>query len=72
MKNAFAYAHLPPHLAPTSRKFAELALWLLETLPPTAERTAALRKILEAKDCAVRAIGDIELPREPADFEGLF
>lgn len=51
----FAYEHLPPHLAEVSRPFAELAEQMVETLPRNPERTVALRKLLEAKDAAVRA-----------------
>jgi hypothetical protein len=52
----FAHAHLPEHLALVSRPFALLAENLLRDLPRNAERTTALRKLLEAKDCAVRAV----------------
>jgi hypothetical protein len=51
----FAYEHLPPHLAEVSRPFGELARTILHTLPRNPERTVALRKLLEAKDAAVRA-----------------
>jgi hypothetical protein len=51
----FAYDHLPPHLAAVSKPFADLAAALLAVLPDSAELTAGLRKLLEAKDCAVRA-----------------
>lgn len=51
----FAYAHLPDHLQAVSSLFGELALALVETLEPGPERTVALRKLLEAKDAAVRA-----------------
>lgn len=51
----FHYAHLPDGLREISKHFAELALMMVNTLPPSAERTAGLRKLLEAKDCAVRA-----------------
>lgn len=50
----FAYEHLPPHLQAVSKPFAELAEKILE-LPRNPERTVALRKLLEAKDAAVRA-----------------
>ncbi len=50
----FAYEHLPPHLQEVSRPFGELAQTIL-TLPRNPERTVALRKLLEAKDAAVRA-----------------
>jgi hypothetical protein len=54
----FAYDHLPPHLQTVSAPFCELAKSIVneETgLPPNPERTVALRKLLEAKDAAVRA-----------------
>jgi hypothetical protein len=51
----FAHAHLPPHLAEVSKPFADLAEVLIATLPRNPERTVALRKLLEAKDAAVRA-----------------
>lgn len=51
----FAYAHLPPDLADTSRRFADLAEILVTTLPECEELSVALRKLLEAKDAAVRA-----------------
>ncbi|MCL2542743.1 MAG: hypothetical protein FWE71_09855 [Nocardioidaceae bacterium] len=51
----FASAHLPEHLAEISRPFAELAQQITDALPDGPELTAALRKLLEAKDCAVRA-----------------
>lgn len=52
----FAYEHLPPHLQAVSKSFGELAERIVETLPSNPERTVALRKLLEAKDCAVRAV----------------
>lgn len=51
----FAFSHLPAHLQDASRPFGELAQTLVDTLPSNPERTTALRKLLEAKDCAVRA-----------------
>ena len=51
----FEYAHLPPHLQAISKPFGELALALETILPGNAEKTVAFRKLLEAKDCAVRA-----------------
>ncbi len=55
MLQFFAYEHLPAHLQEHSKPFAELAQHLCTTLPQNPERTVALRKLLEAKDCAVRA-----------------
>lgn len=52
----FTYAHLPEHLQAVSKPFGELAQRVLETCPRNPERTVALRKLLEAKDCAVRAL----------------
>lgn len=51
----FAYQHLPEHLQVISRPFGELAERIVTDLPRNPERTTALRKLLEAKDCAVRA-----------------
>ncbi|MFJ2183458.1 hypothetical protein ACIOJG_22835 [Streptomyces anulatus] len=49
----FAYDHLPAHLQEVSRPFYDLAAKLLRQLPDDPELTAALRKLREAKDCAV-------------------
>ena len=51
----FAYEHLPPHLQAVSKPFANLATMIVTALPRNPERTVALRKLLEAKDAAVRA-----------------
>jgi hypothetical protein len=51
----FHYAHLPPTLRTRSRPWCELAALVVRTLPRNAERSTALRKLLEGKDCAVRA-----------------
>ena len=55
MLQFFSWQHLPPSFADVSRPFGELAQSLVDTLPRNPERTVALRKLLEAKDCAVRA-----------------
>jgi hypothetical protein len=55
MLQFFQYEHLLPHLAAVSKPFCDLAEKIVETLPRNPERTVALRKLLEAKDCAVRA-----------------
>ena len=52
----FAYEHLPPHLQAASAPFGRLAKAIVETLPRNQERTVALRKLLEAKDAAVRSV----------------
>ena len=51
----FHYSHLPEKLRGASKPFCNLAGHIVETLPRNAERTVALRKLLEAKDAAVRA-----------------
>lgn len=51
----FAYEHLPEKLREVSAPFGELAKRIVDTLPRNPERTVALRKLLEAKDAAVRA-----------------
>lgn len=51
----FSFSHLPEHLQEVSALYADLAATLLMTLPQNAERTVALRKLLESKDAAVRA-----------------
>ncbi len=51
----FSYSHLPVDLQEVSKPFYELALVIADSLPKNLERTTALRKLLEAKDCAVRA-----------------
>ena len=63
----FAYSHLPPPLQMVSKPFCDLAHSMADEgsgiagidttfpLPRNPERTVALRKLLEAKDAAVRA-----------------
>ena len=51
----FEYRHLPRPLADVSAKVAVLAEAMDGMLPESAEKTAGMRKLLEAKDCFVRA-----------------
>jgi hypothetical protein len=51
----FEWSHLPAHLQAVSRPFGELAESIVANIPAGPERTVALRKLLEAKDAAVRA-----------------
>lgn len=51
----FKYEHLPEHLQGVSKPFGELAKELAK-LPDNPEKTMSLRKMLEAKDCAVRSV----------------
>ncbi len=57
----FHFAHLPPQLQASSKPFCDLANHIVTTLPRNAERTVALRKLLEAKDAGVRA--NVRLPQ---------
>ncbi len=58
MLQFFKYKHLPDNLQKISKSFCELAEKVVETLPRNPERTVALRKLLESKDCAVRTVLD--------------
>lgn len=51
----FKFDHLPPHLQSASSPFWDVACQITSTIDPGPERTVALRKLLEAKDAAVRA-----------------
>lgn len=51
----FAYEHLPVHLQAVSKPVGDLAREMDRYLPDGPEKTAGLRKLLEAKDCLVRA-----------------
>lgn len=56
----FEFGHLPEGLIrDTSEPFGAIAVALCDVLPRSAERTVALRKLLEAKDAAVRAAVDV-------------
>lgn len=52
----FEYSHLSnPALRDVSEIMHDIAWGMLASLPRNAERSAGLRKLLEAKDCFVRA-----------------
>lgn len=55
----FDYQHLPESLQGVSRQFRTLAWWVEDNLPAGPEKSTALRKLLEAKDAAVRAALDL-------------
>jgi hypothetical protein len=52
----FEYKHLPQKLQEVSKPICELANLMEETLPDCAEKSAGMRKLLEAKDCFVRTV----------------
>lgn len=51
----FSFDHLPAQLQIISKPIHDLAVKMDEELPESAEKTVGLRKLLEAKDCFVRA-----------------
>lgn len=61
----FTYEHLPKHLREISKPFAILAHGMDDVLPDGAEKSAGFRKLLEAKDCFVRAA----LPGEAEEYD---
>lgn len=61
----FAYAHLPPKLQTVSKPMGDVALALEKMLPDGPEKSAGMRKLLEAKDCFVRSA--LDMPEQPTD-----
>ena len=51
----FAYDHLPKNLQVVSKPIGDLAIEMDTVLANCPEKSAGLRKLLEAKDCLVRA-----------------
>ena len=51
----FDYSHLPPDLQTVSSGICKVAIIMENILPEGPEKSAGLRKLLEAKDCFVRA-----------------
>lgn len=51
----FEYLHLPVKLQKISKPIGDLAKYIDSVLPDCAEKSDGLRKLLEAKDCLVRA-----------------
>ena len=51
----FEYEHLRKDLQDISKPFCDVALLMDSVLPANLEKSAMMRKLLEAKDCAVRA-----------------
>ena len=65
MGQFFKFSHLQGKLKATSRRFAKMALEIISNLPANPERTVCLRKLLEAKDCAVRAVLEQQTEEAP-------
>ncbi|MEC4091607.1 hypothetical protein [Pseudoalteromonas rubra] len=51
----FEYGHLPQHLQEVSKPIGELAIAMRNRFPNCPEAAVGIRKLLEAKDCLVRA-----------------
>jgi hypothetical protein len=51
----FAYEHLPEKLQKISQPICDIAREYEKSISDSAEKSAGLRKLLEAKDCLVRA-----------------
>lgn len=64
----FGHDHLPEPLRLVSSGFADLAVVMDDFLPDGPEKSVMLRKLLEAKDAAVRAA--LDLPRLEGPVEG--
>lgn len=69
----FAYEHLPEHLQEISKPFHDLANLVAQQYTQRGtEQTTCLRKLLEAKDCAVRMkvpLGQIGSNSPPLDYD---
>lgn len=58
----FEYEHLPVQLQAVSKPMSELAHFMEDTLPNGPEKSAGMRKLLEAKDCFVRSLMELKVP----------
>jgi len=58
----FEFAHLPKKLQRFSAPIKTLAEFMEDKLPDGPEKSAGMRKLLEAKDCFVRAALDLPDP----------
>lgn len=73
MLQFFEFKHLKPELQKFSKPFWVLAHHMCNILPRNPERTAGLRNLLLAKDCAIRAYlydehaGEV-MTKPPSDF----
>lgn len=56
----FQYDHLPERLQQISMPLCKLAHEMEEILPDGPEKSVGMRKLLEAKDCFVRAYLETE------------
>jgi hypothetical protein len=61
----FEFSHLPPHLQSVSKEFHTIAHLMVNRLTDSDEFRTGLRKLLEAKDCMVRAAMLNDTPKTP-------
>ena len=61
----FKFDHLPGNLQKISRDVCLVAEKMSRILPDSAEKSAGLRKLLEAKDCFVRTAVDMPVNNTP-------
>ena len=72
MMRWFTYEHLPEELQPVSKACADLAS-AMDEIPEGVEKSAGMRKLLEAKDCFVRAkLEGEELGHDGGDWGELY
>lgn len=69
----FRFVHLPPDLQRVSKQFAVVGQYLVDNLTDNPELTEALRKLWEAKNCAVIQAGFMHglsyyKPSEPTGY----
>lgn len=55
MMKWLSYEHLPPEVQEIVQTYHNVGMFICHTIPAGPERTVALRKLVESKDCAVRA-----------------
>jgi len=55
LEELFAVSHLRPDMAQVSAHWRDLALYIFAELPPSAERTLAVRALWESKNMAIYA-----------------
>lgn len=66
----FTFSHLPKEAQNISKPFCDLAHSMAAALPSNPETATMLRKLLEAKDCAVRSsFADVTKPFNPSAKE---
>lgn len=56
----FSYSHLPEKLQTISKPIGDLAQHMEDVLPDGPEKSAGMRKLLEAKDCFVRCALEVK------------